>query len=330
MDARGKRILRIAIVVAVAAASGYVVQHGEPRKVRYSGMIPDPVPVDIVPLAAKGEGALDHDDAGYPPQVAPVTAIDDPVLLPGAPLGLKPQAPARLAPPVLDETSLLDQCQPVLTLAARPGAMIDLLLMAPCNPQERVVLRHGPLAVSYRTNGAGALFASVPALATDAQVSIRLASGPSASAQVSLPEADAHSRFGVQWLGPQTFQVNAFEDGADYGEPGHISAAVPGQPGRTLLAETGFLTLLGDDQVDNPMLAEIYTFPAGRNDTPIIVEAAVTDQTCGQEVLGEMLTFTGGETRVSDVSVTLPGCDAVGQYLVLKNLVPDLKIASAE
>jgi hypothetical protein len=43
-----------------------------------------------------------------------------------------------------------------------------------------------------------------------------------------------------------------------------------------------------------------------------------------------MLTFTGGETRVSDVSVTLPGCDAVGQYLVLKNLVPDLKIASAE
>ncbi len=59
-----------------------------------------------------------------------------------------------------------------------------------------------------------------------------------------------------------------------------------------------------------------------------MVEAAVTDLTCGRELLGETLTSVGGAVMVNDLTVAMPDCDATGDILVLKNLVPDMKIAS--
>ena len=58
--------------------------------------------------------------------------------------------------------------------------MIDILLSAPCRRDERVVLRHAGLAVTYRTNAAGALFASLPALSAEAAVSVLLCRGETA------------------------------------------------------------------------------------------------------------------------------------------------------
>jgi hypothetical protein len=175
----------------------------------------------------------------------------------------------------------------------------------------------------------GAVFASLPALEADARVSVLFAGGETVEARLSLPEAAEFRRFGVQWLGPQSFEVNAFENGADYGQPGHVSAANPHEPAQTMLPLDGFLSILGDSGVDAPMLAEIYTFPGTPDPVPVLIEAAVTDATCGREMLGDVLTADRGTVRMSDLSITMPGCDATGDYLVLKNLVPDLKLASA-
>ena len=35
------------------------------------------------------------------------------------------------------------------------------------------------------------------------------------------------------------------------------------------------------------MLAEIYSFPGTPEPVPVLIEAAVTDATCGREMLGE-------------------------------------------
>jgi hypothetical protein len=219
-------------------------------------------------------------------------------------------------------------CTPVLRLAPAAGAMIDVGLSSPCRPSERIVLRHAGLAVTYRTNSVGALTARLPALTDQAVVSVLFAGGTTIEAELALPEAGQIRRFGVQWLGPLAFGINAFENGAGYGGAGHVSAADAGRPaaGRQ---DRGFLTLLGDETVDQPMLAEVYTYPDGSRDVPVLVEAAITAKTCGLELLGETLNVAGGTVAVSDLSVTMPGCDAAGDFLLLKNLVPDMTLASA-
>ncbi len=109
---------------------------------------------------------------------------------------------------------------------------------------------------------------------------------------------------------------------------GNASGAI-GEPTVDAPAAAGFLSALGDPSVEAPLLAQVYTFPEDGDPVSVAVEAAVTDATCAREILGDVLTAEGGQVRRADLSVTMPGCDAVGDYLVLKNLVPDLTLASA-
>lgn len=277
-----------------------------------------PAPTAIVPLAAQN-----------------VALAEPPAALPAPPvLPAQAKAPTRLAaPPVLTAALALTPseiaCPTQLDLAVQPLAVLGLALLAPCHASERVVLRHGGLAITAKTSATGSLFLDLPALARDGAVSVLFADGTSASARIALPELVNFRRFGVQWLAGDAFQVHAFEGAADYGSPGDVSRANPQLPQPGVPAKGGFLSLLGDDQVDLPMLAEVYTYPASA-DAPVrlVVEAAVTAQTCGRELLGETLSSEAGAATVTDLTLAMPDCSAIGDILVLKNLAPDLKIAA--
>jgi hypothetical protein len=209
------------------------------------------------------------------------------------------------------------------------NAMIGITLLAPCHPNQRVVLRHSGLAVTAQTTSTGALFTAIPALEVDATVELAFADGTDASGTITVPDVTTLRRFGVQWQADDAFQVHAFENGAAFGEPGHVSAADPHRPAAGMQATGGFLSLLGDSATENPLLAEVYTFPADPAAKPeVVVEAAVTDKTCARELLAETLTSTGGSVFVTDLTLAMPECDAVGDYLVLKNLFLDLNMAS--
>ena len=313
---RMKRLIHVCVVIGVALAAGHVAQMGE-RDVTFAMIVPQIKPVDVVPLSATTETRLVLADLSPAEMGLPILPLmaDRPDV----------SGPARLDAPLA--VADLD-CTPVLRLAPGAGAMIDVGLSSPCHPSERIVLRHAGLAVTYRTNSVGALTARLPALTDQAVVSVLFAGGTIIEAELALPEAGQMRRFGVQWLGPLAFGINAFENGAGYGEAGHVSAADAGRPAAGS-RDHGFLTLLGDDTVDQPMLAEVYTYPDGTRDVPVVVEAAITAQTCGQDLLGETLNVTGGTVALSDLSVTMPGCDAAGDFLLLKNLVPDMTLASA-
>lgn len=314
----GRKLIRAAAVIAVALGAGHVAQSGSgPGGIYVASFVPQARAPKAAPVSVSLE-----------PQMPGLTGLDAamPSLPKAAPRPVIAAVPALSTPDMAEAPT---DCTPLLALSARPGAVVDLLLSAPCRPDERVVLRHAGLAVTYQTNAAGALFASVPALNPQVEVSILFAGGETVAAQLAVPEAGEHRRFGVQWMGPQTFEVNAFENGAEYGGAGHVSSANPHKAGDRLLPQKGFLTSLGDASVDTPMLAQIYTYPAGATDTPVLIEAAVTEATCAREMLGEVLTADRGVVRRSDLAITMPGCDAVGDYLVLKNLVPDLKLAAA-
>jgi hypothetical protein len=287
------------------------------------------------------------------PVVPPVVVADlSPSLLPARPAPLQ-SMPTEAVPPIIESPAepvatpipaqpapaqtvvqpvpaAADACAPSLRLAAAPQAMIGVSLVAPCAKDARVVIAHEGLTITGKTNAEGSLFLSVPALAVEAQVTARLPGGEEVDQTVRVPAMATLRRMGVQWHDADAFQLHAFENGAGYGEAGHISAAKPQTPTTGFAGTGGFITLLGDASVDLPMMAEVYTFPAGiAANADIMIEAAVTEATCGRELLGETIMTLAGEVYITELTLAMPECDAVGDILVLKNLLTDLTIAAA-
>ncbi|MES2665673.1 MAG: hypothetical protein V4712_06200 [Pseudomonadota bacterium] len=316
-----RRLARGVAVLAVALAAGHLVQTMNKEKALAAAAEPQPEQIEQV---AAGANTL----TPAPDAALRTAALTDE--LPAAPLAQDPLpapvAPKPAAPPAPSATA---DCTISFELVAEPLAQLGLTLNAPCNRNERVVLRHAGLAVTAKTSATGSLFALIPALIADAEVSVLFADKTITQASLQMPEVASLRRFGVQWMADDAFQVNALENGAGYGAPGHVSAADPGTPADGAPVLGGYLNILGDSTVDMPMLAEIYTYPAdAKTKVDMVVEAAVTPTTCGRELLGETIASFSGEVYITDLTLATPDCDAVGDILVLKNLVPDLKIAA--
>jgi hypothetical protein len=368
MDIKRKAARGIA-VLAVALAAGHLVQNMSaapaPKPVASAELAKMPVKVETVAAGpekvsvepAPAFVAPDQEDvapvaaapaalsavAPFPvPVVAPVTEPATIVALgPANPAVTPPNAPAQtkgvLNVPMANDLQPADPakavpaaaCDTTLDLLTEANAMIGITLLAPCHPNQRVVLRHAGLAVTAQTTSTGALLTAIPALEVDATVELSFADGTDASGTIAVPDVATLRRFGVQWQADDAFQVHSFENAAAYGAPGHVSAANPHRPAVGMQATGGFLSLLGDAATENPLLAEVYTFPADPTAKPeVVVEAAVTDKTCARELLAETLSSSGGSVFVTDLTLAMPECHAVGDYLVLKNLFLDLNMAS--
>jgi hypothetical protein len=80
-------------------------------------------------------------------------------------------------------------------------------------------------------------------------------------------------------------------------------------------------------------MAEVYSFPraaSSRNgQVTLSVETEVTAENCGRDVSAQSLELRNGDTlRTRDMVLSVPNCSAIGDFLVLNNLVEDLKIAA--
>jgi hypothetical protein len=172
----------------------------------------------------------------------------------------------------------------------------------------------------------------LPALTTDARVTVALPGPQTVSARVTVPDLPDYDRVAVQWQGEDSFQLHAYEFGAEHGAPGHVSGAAPADPRRALDGIGGFLTLLGDSRTEWPLLAEVYSFPVARlsaaGSVELVLEAAITDETCGRPLMGEALEVRRGARPVAtDIDVAMPGCEAVGGYVQLKRILTDVTLA---
>lgn len=335
-----RKFAMVIVTLSVALGIGHVMQgNGKDEAFRASS---GEKPVSITPLSA-GLGnvaapvTVAKDDALADPGTltATVTALPDHDRL----MAFEPVADpvievaATTDVPMADKVIVSEEvqaCTISLDAKAAERAMIEISLIAPCHAGERVVLRHGGLAVTARTTVSGGLFVVLPGLDRKGEVSVLMSDGTSASTAMPLPELSQFRRFGVQWLDHDVLQVHAFENGATYGDPGHVSATDPHRVVAGMSSKGGFLTLLGDDSVDLPMLAEVYTYPSDPLDqVEITVEAEVTQATCNREVLGELIVSDGGQVTATDLTLSMPECDAIGDVLVLNNPVSELKLATA-
>ena len=290
--------------------------------------------VSITPMTTRGsppdapQARLDRPQIpAAPERLHPVrlSALSDAALTSAA-----PEASAMQRETVLRSDA--ETCAPTLIAAPRPAAMVRLTLAAPCDPQTRAVIRHAGLAFGGMTSGDGTLSVTVPALTEEARFTAALPQRTAATAQLQVPEATEYARVGLQWQGADRFDLHAFEYGSEFGDAGHVWAENPRDPTFAARRGHGFMVTLGADRLDWPLMATIYSFPVRTapraGEVRIDIEAPVTDGTCGREMLAETIAAPGdGTVDVVDLTVPVPDCNATGGFIVLKNLLPELKIA---
>ncbi|MCP1167830.1 hypothetical protein [Limimaricola litoreus] len=251
---------------------------------------------------------------GPMPETAPPAAIafDRPVQMRApAPLTRLPVPEARTA------------CDLSFSAEARAGAMAALRLDAPCAPEARVVLRHQGLSVTLLSDAQGRAEALFPALAERA-VFMAEAGGETAIASVDLPDMAEWQRVALQWRESDGVSLHALAPGGKPGGAGDLGLATPGTAGAT----GARVTALGHAAAPAARLAQVYSAPV-EEARSLRVEIEVTERNCGAPVLAEMVRSDGvGGLSSLDFEVTLPGCEALGELLVLQNLGAELTLAA--
>ncbi len=217
-------------------------------------------------------------------------------------------------------------CAGEVTLVALPGALLDVSIKAPCHAGERITLHHGGMIVTETLDALGFFSGPLPALADPAVVIVDFAAGQDLMTFAEVRGLDTVDRVLLQWQGEAGLELHALEFGAAYGALGHVWTGMsPGQGAGEVLA-------LGDVAQPEPMLAQVYSIPhdvvrAAAGPVEISVEAEILPSNCARTVAAELLERRAGRLVSRTVTLEMPDCSAVGDFLVLNNLVESLKIA---
>lgn len=341
-----RRYVRTATVLTIALATGHLMQNGDAIAARLGlqgesneRVTNDPaIPMtQIAALPQPRVGAGKSLD--FAPGVAEMTPTDrqSPALYDPASIRMAALDTADIAAPnpvsaAVPQPSTVD-CALRLGLAPEAAAMVALTISAPCATDSDVQIDHSGLTFTGRTDHSGDLLLLVPAMQTRAGFTVALADGQSAQAEIDVPELAGYDRAAVSWRGNAAIELHAFEYGAGYGDNGHVWYGNPRSTKAEIGRAGGFMVRFGDPLAQDPRLTEIYTFPAGDTAASgkirLTVEAEVTPTSCGSMVAGHTIETIGGAApRTVDVSLSMPDCDAVGDFLVMSNLFETVKIAS--
>ncbi|MGB8622528.1 MAG: hypothetical protein WCD16_06900 [Paracoccaceae bacterium] len=223
-------------------------------------------------------------------------------------------------------------CESDLSAKPAPGGMIELNLKATCRSDSKVEISQDRLHFAAMTTNTGTLTIQIPALSTSPVIVAQLPDGEILTASAEVPDAAEYQRVALQWRDGDEMHIHAYEFGAGYDDAGHVWADNPRSPEMAVKGKGGFLTALGATDAPDPQLAEVYSFPRGRSlDSGVVrvsIEVEVTQSNCNREISGETLQpGAGGHWRAADLVLPVPDCDAIGEFLVLKNILRDMKIA---
>lgn len=325
--------------VTCALAIGFFMQRGESASPRHLvPALPSPVqqailkPADAVaPVALMLADVATQPDMQNLVQASSMAPFMPPPSLPeSAPWSSNPVVASAedFAIPADPDMPRLG-CDVTATATSAEMAMVQLEVSAPCFTNERVTVHHNGMMFTQATDEAGQLSVAVPALSDRAVFIVAFGDGEGTVALTNVPSLANFDRVVVQWTGTAGFQIHAREFGAAYGEAGHVwsGASQDEQPG------IGFVTRLGDPDTLVPQMAEVYTFPLGASSlsgvVALSVEAEVSPSNCGRDISAQSLEVRDrSPLRTRDLVLAMPNCSALGDFLVLNNLVDDLKIAA--
>ena len=263
-------------------------------------------------------------------------SLDVPALIvptPADPAPVAAEAPAPVAETPAPIADAAPDCTTYMTATPATLAMVDLAILNLCRPAAVIAVHHQGMMFNLIANDVGAADVTVPALAKEAFFIAAYDDGEGAVAMTGVPDLAAFDRAALQWQGEDDVQLHALEFGASYGAAGHVWSGAMADPAVAVAGTGGFLTKLGDPRVSEGLMAEVYTFPSGTSAqdgaVALSVEAEITARNCGRKVEAQSIQVIGGaEPTATDMVMTMPECDAVGEYLVLKNMFEDLTLAA--
>ena len=295
----GKKFLRIAAAVAVAFAAAHTAESRKGQEGEQSLFVSFQRESDSVHIAAATVGAV---PISASMEVSPDSGL-------GTLTGITSVA-ATTTP------AAGDHCRPSMQLTAVEGAMIHLSLYAPCNRNERIVVRHSGLSFAVRTRTDGAATVLFPALKPEATVAVYLADARLVLGKVSVPEVAGYSRVAVMWEWPAELGLRVADgDKVLVGTTPSIGAI-----GARVMA-------LGSPDVQSPVMAQVYSVPGRDLDLAHLTgELRITPASCGRTLRLDTVQSDAGVTRTQEQSVPVPLCGTAGDILVLKNLGADLKL----
>jgi hypothetical protein len=228
--------------------------------------------------------------------------------------------------PVEKVSNYKTPCQVETSAQVLPGALVQIILNAPCKRNERLIVRHNGLMFTDRTNDLGVMAATIPALAEDALFVIAFEAGKGAVIQTKVEGMQDLHRAVLQWSGTDGFELHALEFGADYGSSGHVWSGMNAAVGQSL--DRGSVVQLGDPQVTQPLMAEVYTYPAETGPVDLRVETAIHEKNCGADIEVQAIQYAKGRLFSEDIVLSMPDCSVAGELLVLANLVDNEITAS--
>lgn len=328
-----KRLITVGGTLFCAWGIGYLMQSNAPEAMPQESGVNAP-PVEIEPLSQLDEVPLKISDIRLTSAIlAPMAPEPASVFLPDAPVmlaSLSDEYPSLTLP--TEEAAPTFACEHRLSAEPAAAAMVTLSLDAPCMANDRFTVHHNGMMFSDVTDENGKRSFSVPALSADAVFIVSFPNGDGVVAKTAVTSLEYYDRVVVQWAGDSGVQIHALEFGADYHQPGHVWAGDMRDISTAALGEGGFITRLGATDLHEGRMAEIYTFPSGTSARDgavrLSLEAEITPANCGRDIEAQSIQLGSvGAPKVQDVVLAMPDCDAVGDFLVLKNLLNDLKIA---
>ena len=325
-----RRVITVGGTLFCALAIGYLMQSSAQEAAPDAQELAAPEVV-MMPLSKAGAVPLQLSDIQLTSALA--MPAPEPVFLPDAPVvlsSLTKDAPISDLP--VEEDAPTFACTHAVTATPAAAAMVTLEIDAPCMVRDRFTVHHNGMMFTDVTDETGKRVLSVPALASDAVFIVSFSNGDGAVARATVTSLEYYDRVVVQWTGDSGFQIHALEYGADYNDTGHVWAGDARDMTDAARGEGGFLARYGADDLQDAHMAEVYSFPSGMTsragEVQLSLEAEVTRANCDRDIEAQTIQRRGsGALKVQDVVLAMPDCSAVGDYLVLKNLLNDLKIA---
>ena len=331
---RKKELITAVGTLAIAVGIGFVMQSGDAARERYGAVAPPAVQADA---PAQATFVQDSKDVLTVEEIELTSAsgtegIATAQVQMDVNRALVQRVPDLKAPGSELAPVALPECEIKATAKPIAGAMVSLTLSAPCAPNERLTIHHNGMMFTNTTDSHGFSELIAPALTEQAVFVLALANGDGAVVETTVYDLDQFDRIALQWQGRAGFQLHAREFGADYNAPGHVWAGTEPDVVALINGESGFLMQLGDIHAPEPLLAEVYTFQTGNaaqnGVVDLSVEAEVTAMNCGREIEAQSIEMNAnGSLKTRDLVLAVPGCESIGGFLVLNNLVSDLKVA---
>jgi hypothetical protein len=290
----GKKFLRIAAAVAVAIAAAHTAESRKGQEAQQSLL-----------LTLQREAAESARVTEATASAVPVSASMD--VSPDAGLGELTgiTSVAATMPPAAG-----DHCRPSMQLTAVEGAMIHLSLSAPCNRNQRIVVRHSGLSFAVKTRTDGAATVLFPAMKPDATVAVYLADARLVLGKLAVPEVAGYARLAVMWEWPAEVALRVTDgDKVLVGTAPRIGGDAP------------HVMSLGTPDVQSPIMAQVYSVP-GRDLDPaqLTGELRITPASCGRTLRLDTVRSDAGVTSAMEQTVPVPLCGTAGDILLLKNL----------